>query len=784
MFDHAKKLSAAQGAQRLAPIPFVGRSKEIGVALNHLKIGSSSAESCLLVIRGDSGTGKSFFMREVFWRCVQTDPKIVALYVDVANDEYESSRVLTRIYSLTLLATRAVPTFPIQIHEDLTFATFRRKPVRAAAFGGGLIRTLASAAGNFLGLGGALGSAFGEIGSTPSGVKEELQQYLLWAAKSTPLLVGIDNVQFLNSVDRSSIESLLQGISSNLRVVMIDRTVDGNSELTVPVRLFPVNREVIELGRFDRKVTRKIVQAGLGGGANLDALSEDIFIKTGGIAKDIEYCLRQFALESGGTASEWSVEGLLATIDRLPLIQQQFLTVAAMLDGGLKREHVFSAVRRLAGIHDDVFLKTTLDDLVAREYLKINGENNDRVRSGHERVVHAMRDLVDDELQEEVRRSLVGALAEAIDKDPEGIEPYLLHCLVGLQSAQELARNLHYISRLVRAQHRNEQFGYLVTIAHELNDILAMLPQEVIATLLDAHQKASAFDRGLELIHRLERENAPGATDRMMFRFKFLIQLYRYDDAESVAVSLPEDESKHLYMLNVYLALVRPEEARAVVKQYLDRPPQREAEAVLLRNSATLLDPVLANRQLSLAAEYFRARRQEFGLATVECNLGLLYLVSGRIGDAGKVLERSMKRFRNMGSREVYQPLVNLGVRAAQLGQFGVADALHEDALLKVPQVLQLDRLKIEHNRILLAVLAGDRTARDTSVKLGKVESRIRGIRMPYLLSTLNYNRALLDGTAQVHDASAMHDSGLTVPIEVGEGVRGLRFLLSVHWRH
>ena len=56
---------------------------------------------------------------------------------------------------------------------------------------------------------------------------------------------------------------------------------------------------------------------------------------------------------------------------------------------------------RLASAYDRARLDEILDELVARDYLRLNSDTGDRLRPGHERIVIAIRDLADDDLDEE-----------------------------------------------------------------------------------------------------------------------------------------------------------------------------------------------------------------------------------------------------------------------------------------------------------------------------------------------------------------------------------------------
>lgn len=83
--------AATSGTQPLT-IQFVGRSREIGAALDHLLPQEDDGDpGRTLVVHGDSGTGKTYFARELMLRAHAEQPDALFLCVDVANDEYQSS---------------------------------------------------------------------------------------------------------------------------------------------------------------------------------------------------------------------------------------------------------------------------------------------------------------------------------------------------------------------------------------------------------------------------------------------------------------------------------------------------------------------------------------------------------------------------------------------------------------------------------------------------------------------------------------------------------------------
>jgi tetratricopeptide (TPR) repeat protein len=734
-------------SMRALAVGFVGRANEMEAALEHLLESENDAQGKTLVIRGDSGTGKTYFARELMFRVNTHDPDALFLYVDVSNDEYQSTRTLAALLKLALVPGQMAGTSRISIPEQLSLEYFRRK-TRKRGLGRGFLRFLTQAIATSVGIGtavsGVLGS--GRDGNSPP-AEDELVSYLSWVARRHGVYLAIDNIQFLNLEDRLTLESVLQRTDKNARFIVVDRTTEGISELDPPPRCFADALIEVTLGLLTREETEQVVARAVGAmDSSTKSLADDIFVKTGGLAKDVEYCLRQYLLELGRGARAGAIEGLLSTIDRLPLIHRQFLVIAALLDGGVKQAIARGTVSRLASAYDRARLDDVVDELVARDYLRLNSDSGDRLRPGHERIVMAIRDLADDDLQEEVRRSLIAELETALDAATANeSETYLLHCLVGLQTARELVRNIRYIARLIQSQHRQDQFTYLVAIAEELQEVLPLLPEHVLNDLLDAMQKSSAFEQGLHVVGVLDAHNVPGAAGRRIYRLKYLTQAYRYEEALALSEEIGEEGWGAVYRINALMALSRNDEAREIADRHLSPTPS-ERQAVLRRNTVELYESSTALEHLDQAFSYFEHEQSAFRLGTVDTNRGVVYLHAERYGDALRCLERAADQMRYVGSREIYQAQINLAVRSALLGDYPEALQLLDIAARHVPRALLFDQVKIDANRAVLECVAGIIDPAACESTLTACAARIRGLQMPYLHAFLESNLAAARG--------------------------------------
>lgn len=785
-------VDAAGRAERLSTqalaIAFVGREQEMEYAVQHLAPGERLAHGRALVVHGDSGTGKTFFARELLRQLCDAEPEGLCLYIDIANDEYQSSRTIPALLKMSLVAGRVTGASTINVPEDLSLLRFRRQ-ARQRGVGRSFMRAIAHGFGSAIGVGSAVGAALKHSGSPDTAqFEDELAGYLSWVTKRQPVFLVVDNIQFLNLDVRLTVESVLQRVDKNIRLIALDRTIGDTSQLSPPVRCFPDATLSLRLGHLTRAETLRLVTGAIGEDEVMAArLADDIYTKTRGLAKDVEYCLRQYVLELGRGARAGAIEGLLSTVDSLPLIHRQFLVIATLLDGGVKKTIARGTVSRLVAVYDRAELDDVVDELVARDYLRFNTDTGDRLRPGHERIVTAIRDLADDELHEEVRRSLVQELASALEaSDLDENETYLLHCLVGVQTAKELTRNLHHIARLIQSQHRQDQFSYLVALADELQEILPLLPEHVLTDLLDAMQKSSAFEQGLQLVRLLDSKDVSGAAGRKIYRLKYLTQAYRYDEALTLAEELRDDEWGSVYRINALMALDRLDDARAIAQDHLSSTLS-ECQAVLRRNTITLFEPETAMLHLDEAYRYFERQQSEFRLATVDTNRGLVCLHTGRLGDALRFLDRAFARMQYVGSREAFQAQVNLAIRSALLGEHDAALATLDAAALHVPHALLFDRVKLRMNRTVIARIGGTLDATDCERVLEECITRIRGVQMPYLHRALRANIAAARGENKGSAAGADDDRvrlTIAAPPQVPNDGSPWTLMMSVHWRY
>ena len=746
-----------------------------------------------IIVRGDSGTGKSYFVKEAIYRIlVNLEFSPTAFYVDLSNDEFQSARLIESLLNLSLVPWTPTRDYPLSIIEGLTVKDFQKNITQRKSLGWNFIKGLSQAAGNLMGVGGAVNTVLKNTGEQSQHPKDVFTEYLSWITQKSELFLVIDNFQFVNYEVRFLLESVLKKLGSKAVFVLIDRTINGVSEISPPLQTLFGRELKLQIDRFTEDETEKLIQSMIALDKNkIKVLSKDVFTKTNGLAKDIEYCLKAYQLDRENYTGMSDVLGLLTTIHKLPLMHRQFLLIATMLDGGVHSDIARRVIKRAANFVDDAELEKALSQLILLEYLKINSDTGTRIRAGHERIIQAMKELTSDDQFNDIRSFLIEEFSSWLVKQgtTKENETYILHCMVGLQTAMELQHNLHFVSRLIRRQYRAEQFAYLVNLAGEAKEILPMLAEDSVALLLDAMQKSSAFDRGLLMLQHLQYKNGNDKDEFLLFKYKFLIQLYNYSGASKIAEQLPPSAWADIYRVNVLLALENEKEAIKLIEKRISSGSNSESTAVLNRNAVTLYTPEKALLKLKDAEAYFKNLDSDFGVATVITNRGLIFLCQRKFSEASKELNKAISMMQSIGSREVFQAQFNLGLTQGLRGNYRLAMKYLLSAEQIVPDSLLLDKTKIEVATTILNLVFGKTIENQAINQLKDALLKIRGVELPYLRKTINHNisvlsegKYFLEPTFEAQFASQVNTS-LYIPVE-GKYNYPLLVNPSVHWRY
>ncbi|WP_415717029.1 hypothetical protein [Maridesulfovibrio sp.] len=113
---------------------------------------------------------------------------------------------------------------------------------------------------------------------------DPLRLYLDWVSRHGPVVVAIDNYQFLNENTRNALELIITNIKHSLRYIVIDRTKDGFSQITPPFQLINRDDSHITLAKFTQDETYNLVSKVITAEENMAKKRfNDIFVKTAGL---------------------------------------------------------------------------------------------------------------------------------------------------------------------------------------------------------------------------------------------------------------------------------------------------------------------------------------------------------------------------------------------------------------------------------------------------------------------------------------------------------------------
>src|SRR5258707_175524 len=87
-----------------------------------------------------------------------------------------------------------------------------------------------------------------------------------------------------------------------------------------------------------------------------------------------------------------------------------------------------------------------------------------------------------------------------------------------------------------------------------------------------------------------------------------------------------------------------------------------EFQCVMLRNAGHLYDGTESRQLLNRSRNAFTRLGLRFGAATATNNLGVVALWGGHHRQAERELSSARAQLEDLGSNEVYQPLINLAV--------------------------------------------------------------------------------------------------------------------------
>lgn len=785
--------------------PFLLRQQELAECLSFLQEAEPHGPR-LLRIQGPSGAGKSFFVRELLTRYAATLTDGASVYVDVPPSDLEASELLRKIDVLLgtpRTADRGSPSFVSKKLAAQWQAKKRSSSGPRSAYLYRVFRDLLT----LIPVVGHVAKAFLPVAlpqaTSAAGDPAAALRLLLAQSHTRATVVALDNIQFLPGSLLEILSNELQGLGEHLRLVTIERTV-GNRRLNWMPSIPNLNEKSIEIGVVSEGDILALVRHVLPDEVNPVELAATVHRRCGGNLKAAWFQLKLAAERRSSGDLNRQPESYQEVIQSLRPADQLVLRLIVLLLGGLTLSSVLALLKASQFGMKPETVVAAVSDLTALGLLIVNGDMRDRIKVEHEIVSTVVTAMTPEEERLELRAHLVQALSGVLSENNRR-DDALYDRLLGIVHEQEVRASASLQSHLVDfiyAQHGRERFSYLCGLYRDSVcwEVVDLLPPDCVRILLDSIQKCALFGFGLVATQRLQKDTRYKRL-AALYSAKFLVQLFRYEDAARALAEAEPSKEKDAVEFNILINLCEDAKAAGIVNRtYRALGKQTHAseyELVVLRNSGHLFPADMSRSILDAAIRGFTLLGNQFGVATTTNNLGIIELADGHVAVARKHLEAAHRMLLQLDSREVYQPLVNLSAVAASEGNYALAEALAKDARRFAPPSLAMDLAMLDFNDAVLALAAG-KTESDAVLEIfrglhhaaaktrdirfiqvvawftASVESQLTGTRTVVYLGTI-VDKLLLRATAGIEIMIPVHLNGVAMQAPL---------VLSPHWRY
>ncbi len=659
--------------------PVLGREELFAQCLSFLAPDDITVASRQLDIAGPSGIGKSFFTKELICRFAGHATHAICLYLNVEQSEFESAELekqLLALYSHPHMPTRKRPyNVPPDVVPRKLDLALRRNPN-----------------------GWLWGNLFEE-------------------AMVRPVLLAIDNVQFLPDAVRGELERVLPAAATGLRFIAVERLHTNSRTTRAELTCFPEAREIVELDALSFPLTRQLVHDVLGDDEAADETSRKLYATSQGNPKQLWIQLRALELKRNSQSSHVTVGDYEETIRDLPALEIMALRIVTFLEGGLRLDDLVQALRSMIEPLENAEekIRNTVAALAMIGLLIINGTAHDRVRTEHELVKLSVNQVTSPQERFALRQPTIDALMARLRQYTGDDEEYerLIDRLVGLLTPVEMRERSDYrahLIRLIERQYNKENYRYLTLLYPEWEELGMLLPRDCLLAFLDAFQKTSQFDEGIAAVGKMRTQRSTLSRDELaVAEAKYLVQKFDYGGALRLLEGVKAGSESALLRFNIHLNRCEDDIARSIVEDLpADSRKLDEFQCVMLRNANHLYDADTARGLLERARERFEQLGRNLGVASTMTNRGVVEMWDGNREAARRHLTEAQRRLEAIGSNEAYQPLTNLAVLCALEERYDDALELLTKAEMTVSRrQLAMDNLMLRFDRLVIEMIAG-----------------------------------------------------------------------------
>ena len=721
---------------------FTNRKSELA-QINQLLKCKQTLKSICFEIYGKSGVGKTELIKKAVDDSVSSDSFFV--YFDATADEHQASSFFnTLIESVYMPISHRYNTIT-NIPVTFSLSKLVNKIVRKNKMFENVLKALTVSTSVIPYIGSPISEMVGEFAIDQSYLKENfLFTYFRQIIKKTRINLIVDNYQFLPDTIKKAFESGINEFETGFTLITINRIKEENNKREVFCDTFEYNSMYLDYFSYDLFVNLMENQ-------NINIMPEEtkkIWKITQGNLKDIEIILNEIKINPGYDIIENEI-----AIKNLDSIQRSILLIASLFPAGMKEGYVIRFVHNIIKETRENNIKMAISNLVQLGYIYINSNTNDMIKPAHETVVNHVKKAID-VFDFTDFCSLLSDSIEDAALNSHGTKDYvyLLHCWVGINSANVLRQKTSLVQELIDIKYKENEYYYIDSVASSLTEVISYLSPRSINKILISFQRVSDFQAGLNLLNNL-RINEKNLYEQFnIFYVKFLIQTYLFDDALEELQELPDSSEKLLCQTNALQHLGKDTEVRTLLKDKLGLCPKDENYYIILRNTAHFFKYNEAQENLLSAFAFFsKTQFPKFVLATIKNNLSVIYLWEQYYSKAEECIEYAIQALEEIRSNEVFEPYCNKSILSLMKKEYSEATKYAEKALRNCPRLLTLDLIMLNVNLLIIRLVSGKSTVKETYDALVRIKTEYNIIEDPWYEFQLLYN---LNSVAKILDIS------------------------------
>ncbi len=749
----------------------------------------------MLVIEGNSGTGKTYFAKHLIHSIYEENNEITSIYIDLNSDEFT-----TLLFAESLIYTAWEQqeldfNHLLNINKKKTFFHFLKNSNLKRRAIESIVNVVSNSVELLPSFGKPLKGLFpknlftkNRNDPTPD-VMITLCKYLEFITKENNAYLIIDNYQFLPIHTKTLFESHVSKIHHSLNLVIINRT-DTISEKLGVKSLFIKDHSILRFESFCLKEVQQLVSMSLDLKQNeIEIFSKFCFEKTKGNLKEIELLLKTYR----DPTKKENIFDIKETISFLPYIKKYLVTIVSLFPAGMKKQYVFEFLKYILDGNDQTVIEETINDLIKIGYIIVNSKNGQLIKPAHEKIITSSQKGLSDSEIVQIRQDLMCVMEDILNRGTTLRDySYLLHCFVGIFTVEQYKNKLNYVIRLFDIQYKNNMYHYIVMIFKEYKEIITLLPEISIFQMLDSFQKTSEIYLGLEAISLIKDLEVSKKDKISLYKVKYLTQSYNFQEALEIINELnPENEEVLLYKLNIYQHLCMDNEAKIIIRGL--NYQQSDSYHVILRNSAHYFNYEDAVRNLKKVYNYFNQKNFIFGKSSAINNLAVVHIWKGNLIEAEELLNKSIDLFNQINSNEVFEPLCNMAALCVLNKNYTKARSYVDMAITAYPKSLLFDQIMLSNNLLTIQLALKEIELQEMRRELIHLYNSATTIGDPWLRFQVCYNLLSIENKLNIensYDISGYllkklenkEETGMEVIINVNE--INLLFSLSPHWRY